>query len=108
MADTATAPSDQALEDARWALEPLVEGGGRKRATELLAEAARLGEEFSARYRGAVADLDPPALAGASPWLKASTPDLMGPRYWPSMISAKPMIAFSGVLISWTNSRSES
>ena len=31
-----------------------------------------------------------------------------GPRYWPSMISAKPMMALSGVLISWTISRSAS
>ena len=66
MADTATtAPSDQALEDARWDLEPLVEGGGREGATEMLEEAARLSEDFSARYRGAVADLDAAGLAGA-------------------------------------------
>ena len=65
MADTATAPSDQALDDARWDLEPLVEGQGREGATELMEEATRLGEEFSERYRGKVAGLDAPALAGA-------------------------------------------
>ena len=66
MADTATtAPSDQALDDARWDLEPLVEGGGREGATELLEEAARLSEDFAARYRGGVADLDAAGLAAA-------------------------------------------
>ena len=63
MADTAL--SDQALEDARWDLEPLVEGQGREGAGELMQEAARLSEDFSARYRDAVADLDAAGLAAA-------------------------------------------
>ncbi|MEJ7715668.1 MAG: M3 family oligoendopeptidase [Thermoleophilaceae bacterium] len=65
MAETVTPPSDPALEEARWDLEPLVEGAGREGATELLEEAARLAEDFSGRYRGTVAELDPAGLAAA-------------------------------------------
>ena len=65
MSETVNAPSDQALQDARWDLEPLVEGAGTEGATRQLEEAARLAEDFSARYRGAIADLDAPGLAAA-------------------------------------------
>ncbi|MEJ7715948.1 MAG: hypothetical protein WKF40_09735 [Thermoleophilaceae bacterium] len=65
MAETVNSPSDQALQDARWDLEPLVEGAGTEGATRQLEEAARLAEDFSARYRGAIADLDAPGLAAA-------------------------------------------
>jgi len=65
MSETVNSPSDQALQDARWDLEPLVEGAGTEGATRQLEEAARLAEDFSARYRGAIADLDAPGLAAA-------------------------------------------
>ena len=65
MADTLSPPDDQALSDARWDLEPLVEGGGRDGAIELLEEAARLSDDFASRYRGGVADLDAAGLAAA-------------------------------------------
>ncbi|MGI8749836.1 MAG: M3 family metallopeptidase, partial [Thermoleophilaceae bacterium] len=65
MAETLASPSDQALEDARWDLEPLVEGAGTEGAIRQLEEAARLAEDFSARYRGTVGDLDAAGLASA-------------------------------------------
>ena len=57
--------SDQALLEARWDLEPLVEGGGRDGATAMMEEAARLAEDFARRFRGRVAALDAPTLATA-------------------------------------------
>jgi len=57
--------SDRALLDARWDLEPLVEGGGREGAVSMLEEAARLAEDFASRFRGKVVELDAAALAAA-------------------------------------------
>jgi oligoendopeptidase F len=65
MADTLSPPDDQALSDARWDLEPLVEGAGREGATTQLEEAARLAEDFADRHRGKVGSLDAAGLAAA-------------------------------------------
>ena len=65
MADTLSPPDDQALSDARWDLEPLVEGEGRDGVIRLLEEAARLSEDFAERYRGKVSELDAAKLAAA-------------------------------------------
>ena len=56
---TATAePRDEALEAARWDLEPLVEGQGSEGALRLLEEARRRAERFAESRRGTVAKLD--------------------------------------------------
>ena len=57
--------ADDVLAAARWDLDPLVEGRGPEGATELLAEADRLAEDFAGRYRGKVAELDPGGVAAA-------------------------------------------
>ncbi|MCD6016502.1 MAG: oligoendopeptidase, pepF/M3 family [Solirubrobacterales bacterium] len=62
---TAAAPADEALESARWDLEPLVEGQGGEGAIALLDEAQSRAEAFAERHRGKVAELDPGALAAA-------------------------------------------
>ena len=64
MAATQT-PTDEALERARWDLEPLVDGGGTERALAQLDEAQGLADEFAERHRGKVAELDAPGLADA-------------------------------------------
>ena len=61
---TTAAPVDEALESARWDLEPLVEGQGT-RARSLLDEAQSRAESFAERYRGKVPELDAGVLAGA-------------------------------------------
>jgi oligoendopeptidase F len=58
-------PTDEALERARWDLEPLVDGGGTERALAQLDEAQGLADEFAERHRGKVAELDAPGLANA-------------------------------------------
>ena len=58
-------PTDEALERARWDLEPLVDGGGTERALAQLDEAQGLADEFAERHRGKVAELDAPGLADA-------------------------------------------
>ena len=66
MSETTTAaPVDEALESARWDLEPLVEGQGDEGAIALLDEAQSRAESFAERYRGKVPELDAGALAGA-------------------------------------------
>ena len=62
---TTAAPVDEALESARWDLEPLVEGQGDEGAIALLDEAQARAESFADRYRGKVPELDAGALAGA-------------------------------------------
>jgi oligoendopeptidase F len=58
-------PTDEALERARWDLEPLVDGGGTERALAQLDEAQGLADAFAERHRGKVAELDAPGLADA-------------------------------------------
>jgi oligoendopeptidase F len=66
MSDTATAtPTDEALERARWNLEPLVEDGGDEAALRMLDEAAERADAFAERYRGKVAELDAGGMAEA-------------------------------------------
>ena len=60
---TTAAPVDEALESARWDLEPLVEGQGDEGAIALLDEAQSRAESFAERYRGKVPELDAGALA---------------------------------------------
>ena len=70
-------PTDEALERARWDLEPLVDGGGTERALAQLDEAQGLADEFAERHRGKVAELDAPGLADAMRELEAIS-DLAG------------------------------
>jgi oligoendopeptidase F len=65
MSDTATATKDEALEAARWNLEPLVSDGGPERALAQLDEAQERAEAFAERYRGTLAGIDAPGLAAA-------------------------------------------
>jgi oligoendopeptidase F len=66
MSDAATAtPSDQALEAARWDLEPLVEGEGGDGALSRLDRAQELADSFAVDYRGKVAELDAAGIAEA-------------------------------------------
>ncbi len=62
MTDLAEAPRDEALEAARWDLEPLLEGGTTE---SLLDEAAERARTFAQRYRGTLAELDVAGLAEA-------------------------------------------
>src|ERR1044072_6968898 len=57
--------TDEALDRARWDLEPLVEGGGPERVLAQLDQAQDLADAFAERHRGKVAELDAPALAEA-------------------------------------------
>ena len=78
MSDTATTqPSDDALEAARWNLEPLVDDGGPERAIAQLDEAQKRSEVFAQRYRGKLAELDPAQFAEALRELEAIS-DLAG------------------------------
>jgi oligoendopeptidase F len=70
MTETAAAP-DPALEEARWDLEPLVEGEGAAGVERLLDEAHERAEAIAASYRGRVAELDAAELAGAMRELEA-------------------------------------
>ena len=58
-------PRDQALEAARWDLQPLVEGEGPDGALRLIEEAKALAEKFDAGRRGSLADIDASELAAA-------------------------------------------
>ena len=62
---TAAEAPDQALAEARWNLDPLVEGGGSDRALELLGEAAERAEAFAEAHRGKVAEIDAGGLVEA-------------------------------------------
>jgi oligoendopeptidase F len=57
--------ADEALEAARWDLQPLVEGRGAEGVDGLLDEAQVLADAFAERYRGRVADLDAAQMATA-------------------------------------------
>src|SRR4051812_4562021 len=66
MSDTATAtPTDEALEQERWNLEPLVHDGGADGALAMLDEAAKRSEAFAAEHHGKVAELDAAGMAEA-------------------------------------------
>ena len=61
---TTVAP-DQALEEARWNLDPLVEGRGAEGTIELLVEAKERAQAFAEEHRGKVADLEAAGLVAA-------------------------------------------
>ncbi|MEX1141319.1 MAG: M3 family oligoendopeptidase [Thermoleophilaceae bacterium] len=65
MSEAIAEPRDEALEAARWDLQPLVEGRGAEGVVELLGEAQRLADDFAERHRGRVAELDAAAMAAA-------------------------------------------
>ena len=73
----ATIPADEALAEARWNLEPLVEDGGPERALAQLDEAQERADAFAERYRGELAELDGAGLAEAMRELEAIS-DLAG------------------------------
>ena len=78
MSDTATpTQTDEALNAARWNLEPLVDDGWPDRALAQLAEAQEKAEAFAERYRGTLAEIDAPGLAEAMRELEAIS-DLAG------------------------------
>ena len=60
-----TAAPDQALEEARWNLDPLVDGKGAEGTLELLAEARERAVAFAEKHRGKVSELDAAGLAAA-------------------------------------------
>jgi len=57
--------TDPELAEARWDLEPLVDGGGSKAALALLDDVKGRAEAFAERFRGRVAELDAGELAEA-------------------------------------------
>jgi oligoendopeptidase F len=61
---TAAAP-DQALEEARWNLDPLVDGKGAEGTLALLADARERAVAFAEHHRGKVSELDGAGLAAA-------------------------------------------
>jgi oligoendopeptidase F len=65
MAEATTEQRDEALEAARWDLQPLVDGKGPNGVVTLLEESQQLADAFAERYRGKVAELDAAALAAA-------------------------------------------
>ncbi len=65
MSTTEARPADQELADARWDLDPLVEGGGSERALELLDEAQARADAFAEAHRGRVGEFDAAAVAAA-------------------------------------------
>ena len=78
MSDTATAtPTDEALAEARWNLEPLVEDGGAERALAMIDDAQKRAEAFAERYRGTLAEIDAAGMAEAMRELEAIS-DLVG------------------------------
>ena len=58
-------PQDTELEQARWDLEPLVDGGGPDAVIALLDEAKKRADAFAAEHRGKVAEVDSAGLAAA-------------------------------------------
>jgi oligoendopeptidase F len=58
-------PRDEALEAARWDLQPLVDGRGADGVLALMEEAQKVADAFAERYRGKVAELDAAGLSGA-------------------------------------------
>jgi oligoendopeptidase F len=65
MTEAIAEPRDEALESARWDLQPLVEGRGAEGVVDLLDEAQVLADSFAERYRGRVAELDAGEMAAA-------------------------------------------
>jgi oligoendopeptidase F len=65
MTEAIAEPRDEALESARWDLQPLVEGRGAEGVVDMLDEAQVLSDAFAERYRGRVADLDAGEMAAA-------------------------------------------
>ena len=65
MTEAIAEPRDEALEAARWDLQPLVDGRGADGVLALMAEAQEAAEAFAERYRGKVAELDASGLAAA-------------------------------------------
>ncbi len=65
MTDAIAEPRDEALEAARWDLQPLVGGQGADGVLALMAEAQEAADAFAERYRGKVAELDAAGLAEA-------------------------------------------
>jgi oligoendopeptidase F len=65
MSEAIAEPRDEALEAARWDLEPLVRGRGAEGVVALLDEAQGLADGFAERHRGRVAELDAGGVAAA-------------------------------------------
>ena len=65
MTEATAEPRDEALEAARWDLQPLVDGRGADGVLALMAEAQEAADAFAERYRGKVAELDAAGLAEA-------------------------------------------
>jgi oligoendopeptidase F len=65
MTEAIAEPRDEALEAARWDLQPLVDGRGADGVLALMAEAQEAADAFAERYRGKVAELDAAELAEA-------------------------------------------
>ncbi len=65
MTEAIAEPRDEALEAARWDLQPLVDGRGADGVLALMAEAQEAADAFAERYRGKVAELDAAGLAEA-------------------------------------------
>ncbi len=65
MTEATVEPRDEALEAARWDLQPLVQGRGADGVRALLDEAQQAADGFAERYRGKVAELNAAELAGA-------------------------------------------
>ena len=65
MTEAIAEPRDEALEAARWDLQPLVDGRGADGVLALMAEAQEVADAFAERYRGKVAELDAAGLAEA-------------------------------------------
>jgi oligoendopeptidase F len=66
-----TAAPDKALEEARWNLDPLVDGKGEEGTLALLTEAREQAVAFAEKYRGKVSELDAPGLVAAMRELEA-------------------------------------
>ena len=65
MSVTTAEPRDEALEAARWDLQPLVEGAGSDGALRLLDEASKRAERLAGSHRSTVGDLDAAGVAAA-------------------------------------------
>jgi len=65
MATEAAQLEDPLLEQSRWDLSPLLEGGNELQVERYLEEADRLAEQFASAYKGRVGELDGPGLEQA-------------------------------------------
>lgn len=65
MTEAIAEPRDEALEAARWDLQPLVDGRGADGVLALMGEAQEAADGFAERYRGKVSELDAAGLAEA-------------------------------------------